>query len=165
MSSDRRRLRRGETVEVCSPSAGLGTGPRLRERPLGRCHTLDSGEETPELLVEPANTTETGVSQAARAAPPPPGTRDTHSADSCSTTPQTSPTSSTQPHPHNPSPPLLRSLLPLNGQPADNHAANEAPQSDDLHPADLHHTVPTAGGDQGDAGGTPGAGTESNHEG
>ncbi|XP_068579285.1 ankyrin repeat domain-containing protein 27 isoform X2 [Cebidichthys violaceus] len=42
---DRRRLRRGETVEVSSPSASLDAGPRLRERPLGRCHTLDSGEQ------------------------------------------------------------------------------------------------------------------------
>ncbi|XP_078112564.1 ankyrin repeat domain-containing protein 27 isoform X1 [Sander vitreus] len=45
---DRRRLRRGETVEVSSPSASLAAGSRLRERPLGRCHTLDSGEQTPE---------------------------------------------------------------------------------------------------------------------
>lgn len=36
---DSRRLRRGETLEVSCPSAS-----RLRERPLGRCHTLDSGE-------------------------------------------------------------------------------------------------------------------------
>lgn len=31
-------------MEVCSPLAGLDDVPRLRERPLGRCHTLDSGE-------------------------------------------------------------------------------------------------------------------------
>nr|XP_046249206.1 ankyrin repeat domain-containing protein 27 isoform X2 [Scatophagus argus] len=48
VNPDRRRLRRGETVDVCSPSSGLDGGPRLRERPLGRCHTLDSGEQTPE---------------------------------------------------------------------------------------------------------------------
>ncbi len=48
MNPDRRRLRRGETVEVSSPSSSLDIGPRLRERPLGRCHTLDSGEPTPE---------------------------------------------------------------------------------------------------------------------
>ncbi|XP_070828614.1 ankyrin repeat domain-containing protein 27 [Chaetodon trifascialis] len=47
VSPDRRRLRRGETVEVSSPSASLDAGPRPRGRPLGRCHTLDSGEETP----------------------------------------------------------------------------------------------------------------------
>ncbi|XP_039989970.1 ankyrin repeat domain-containing protein 27 isoform X2 [Xiphias gladius] len=41
---DRRRLRRGETVEVSSPSGSLDAWPRLRERPLGRCHTLDSGD-------------------------------------------------------------------------------------------------------------------------
>lgn len=46
VNPDRRRLRRGETVEVSSPSASLDGGPRLRERPLGRCHTLDSGEHT-----------------------------------------------------------------------------------------------------------------------
>ncbi|XP_037306293.2 ankyrin repeat domain-containing protein 27 isoform X2 [Pungitius pungitius] len=45
---DRRRLRRGETVEVSSPSASVEAGPRLRERPLGRCHTLDPGGWTPE---------------------------------------------------------------------------------------------------------------------
>lgn len=49
MNPDRRRLRRGETVEVSSPaSAGLDPAPRLRERPLGRCHTLDSGERAPD---------------------------------------------------------------------------------------------------------------------
>ncbi|KAM9854537.1 ankyrin repeat domain-containing protein 27 [Aulostomus maculatus] len=37
-----RRLRRGETLEVSSPSGSLDTGPRLRERPLARCHTLDT---------------------------------------------------------------------------------------------------------------------------
>nr|XP_040018208.1 ankyrin repeat domain-containing protein 27 [Gasterosteus aculeatus aculeatus] len=45
---DRRRLRRGETVEVSSPSTSMEAGPRLRERPLGRCHTLDPGGWTPE---------------------------------------------------------------------------------------------------------------------
>ncbi|TNN52138.1 hypothetical protein EYF80_037677 [Liparis tanakae] len=38
---DSRRLRRGETLEVSCPSASAS---RPRERPLGRCHTLDSGE-------------------------------------------------------------------------------------------------------------------------
>ncbi|XP_040894346.1 ankyrin repeat domain-containing protein 27 isoform X2 [Toxotes jaculatrix] len=50
VNPDRRRLRRGETVEVSSPSGSLDARPRLRERPLGRCHTLDSGERTPEQL-------------------------------------------------------------------------------------------------------------------
>ncbi|XP_029992265.1 ankyrin repeat domain-containing protein 27 isoform X2 [Sphaeramia orbicularis] len=48
VNSDRRRLRRGETVEVSCPSGNQEGGPRLRERPLGRCHTLDSGETTAE---------------------------------------------------------------------------------------------------------------------
>lgn len=47
MNPDRRRLRRGETVETCSPAAGHEGGPRVRGRPLGRCHTLDPGDETP----------------------------------------------------------------------------------------------------------------------
>lgn len=29
-------------MEVCSPSGSLDAGPRMRERPLGRCHTLDT---------------------------------------------------------------------------------------------------------------------------
>ncbi|KAM9754460.1 ankyrin repeat domain-containing protein 27 isoform 2-T2 [Menidia menidia] len=48
MSADRRRLRRGETVEVSSPGGSPDARPRLRERPLGRWHTLDSGLLTPE---------------------------------------------------------------------------------------------------------------------
>nr|XP_020471416.1 ankyrin repeat domain-containing protein 27 isoform X2 [Monopterus albus] len=47
---NQRRLRRGETVEISSPSVGLDGGPWLKQRPLGRCHTLDSGEHTPEQL-------------------------------------------------------------------------------------------------------------------
>ncbi|KAG7522037.1 ankyrin repeat domain-containing protein 27 isoform X1 [Solea senegalensis] len=50
MNPDRRRLRRGETVEVSSPSAAIRSGLRRGERPLGRCHTLDSGEHTSERL-------------------------------------------------------------------------------------------------------------------
>ncbi|XP_029908912.1 ankyrin repeat domain-containing protein 27 isoform X2 [Myripristis murdjan] len=48
MSPDRRRLRRGETVEVSGCSGSLGAGPRTRERPLARSHTLDSAEHTPD---------------------------------------------------------------------------------------------------------------------
>lgn len=44
VNSDRRRLRRGETVDVSCPSASLDSVPRLRDRPLCRWHTLDSGE-------------------------------------------------------------------------------------------------------------------------
>ncbi|KAK2842824.1 hypothetical protein Q5P01_013024 [Channa striata] len=60
VNPDRWRLRRGETLEVCSPSGNLDAGPRIRERPLGRCHTLDSGADTSELAVSPhpADTTE-----------------------------------------------------------------------------------------------------------
>ncbi|XP_033982814.1 ankyrin repeat domain-containing protein 27 [Trematomus bernacchii] len=47
-SPERRRLRRGETLEVSSPSESLDRGARIRERPLGRWHTLDSGEHTEE---------------------------------------------------------------------------------------------------------------------
>ena len=31
-------------MESCCPSGSPDAGPRLRERPLGRCHTLDSGQ-------------------------------------------------------------------------------------------------------------------------
>lgn len=53
MNPDRRRLRRGETVETCSPVAGPEGGPGARGRPLGRCHTLDPGEETAGVSVGP----------------------------------------------------------------------------------------------------------------
>lgn len=46
VNSDRRRLRRGETVEVSCPAESLEAGPQLRDRPLCRWHTLDSGENT-----------------------------------------------------------------------------------------------------------------------
>lgn len=42
VNSDRRRLRRGETVDV--PTESLDSGSQRRERPLCRWHTLDSGE-------------------------------------------------------------------------------------------------------------------------
>ncbi|XP_034390842.1 LOW QUALITY PROTEIN: ankyrin repeat domain-containing protein 27 [Cyclopterus lumpus] len=42
VNPDRRRLRRGETLEVSCPSASAS---RLRERPLSRCRTLDSGDD------------------------------------------------------------------------------------------------------------------------
>ncbi|KAF3706070.1 Ankyrin repeat domain-containing protein 27 VPS9 domain-containing protein [Channa argus] len=60
VNPDRWRLRRGETVEACSPSGNLEAGPRMRERPLGRCHTLDSGADTSEQLesTHPADTSE-----------------------------------------------------------------------------------------------------------
>lgn len=46
VNPERRRLRRGETVEVSSPSGSLEAGPRLKERPLARWHTLDSDVNT-----------------------------------------------------------------------------------------------------------------------
>lgn len=70
VNPDRRRLRRGETVEVCSPSTSHDGGPRPRERPLGRCHTLDPGEEVPE---QPSDPEQTGATLL--------GTGETHSAD------------------------------------------------------------------------------------
>ncbi|KAM4619223.1 ankyrin repeat domain-containing protein 27 isoform 2-T2 [Polymixia lowei] len=54
---ERRRLRRGETVETIGPSGSPNAGPRARHRPLSRCHTLDpqrplapwrAGEEQPD---------------------------------------------------------------------------------------------------------------------
>lgn len=48
MNPERRRLPRGETVETCSPAPVHKDEPRVRGRPLGRCHTLDPGEETPD---------------------------------------------------------------------------------------------------------------------
>ncbi|XP_068169080.1 ankyrin repeat domain-containing protein 27 [Antennarius striatus] len=54
VNPDRRRLRRGETVDVCCPSVSLNTRPCPKERPLSRWHTLDLGETEPEQL-EPTN--------------------------------------------------------------------------------------------------------------
>ncbi|XP_028264059.1 ankyrin repeat domain-containing protein 27 isoform X2 [Parambassis ranga] len=47
VNPDRRRLRRGETVEVSSTSGSFDPRPRLKERPLSRCHTLDPELHTP----------------------------------------------------------------------------------------------------------------------
>ncbi|XP_059190877.1 ankyrin repeat domain-containing protein 27 [Centropristis striata] len=101
---ERRRLRRGETVEVSSPSASLDARPRLRERPLGRCHTLDSGEETLERQHTPNmteytpqesnQTDDTHTDHTAGAQAPrdetQPDTGETHSTDDCSTGSETS---------------------------------------------------------------------------
>ncbi|XP_072290640.1 ankyrin repeat domain-containing protein 27 isoform X2 [Eucyclogobius newberryi] len=60
VNSDRRRLRRGETVDMSTPAESLNSGPRLREHPLCRAHTLDSGEnpasEQEEVKNSPKNT-------------------------------------------------------------------------------------------------------------
>lgn len=161
-------MRRGETVEVSSPSSGLDAGPRLRERPLGRCHTLDSGGETTEQQPEPANTTEntpqesneTGVTHTPRTSPhPQPDASETHSADDTETPPSSINTPS---HADNPPTtqtsadhfashePGSQSLRPLNGQSTDERTGNEAPQSET--PADLQPTAGADGGDQGDTG-------------
>ncbi|XP_068595462.1 ankyrin repeat domain-containing protein 27 [Brachionichthys hirsutus] len=50
VNPDGRRLRRGETVDVCCTSVSLSTRACPEERPLGRWHTLDLGEPEPEQL-------------------------------------------------------------------------------------------------------------------
>ncbi len=149
-------MRRGETVEVSSPSASLNAGPRLRERPLGRCHTLDSGEQTPEQP-EPThtpNTTEntpqesnqTGVTHTPKTTDDSlsagvqtsrdtddtqPDASETHSTDDCSTVSETSPSSPSNAPLHaensSESPPTLTST---------NHSASPDPaeQSRSLRP-------------------------------
>ncbi|XP_023256769.1 inversin-like [Seriola lalandi dorsalis] len=164
VNPDRRRLRRGETVEVSSPSGSLESGPRLRERPLGRCHTLDSGERAPERLQAKHAPDTSDDAQ--------PDVNETHSADdsSCSSGSKTSPS----PPPSSASPQADNSFeappthvltnhsashetdLPVNG-PCDqqNHADDaESSQSDGkdgnsnpTRPADLPLLVQTGGGD------------------
>ncbi|XP_071316548.1 ankyrin repeat domain-containing protein 27 [Trachinotus anak] len=92
VNPDRRRLRRGETVEVSSPSGGLDSGPRLRERPLGRCHTLDSGERAPERL-QCKHTLDTDVQTSRDPDDTQAEVNETHSTDdsSCSPGSKTSP--------------------------------------------------------------------------
>lgn len=141
-------MRRGETVEVSSPSVGPGGGPRLRERPLGRCHTLDSGEETPEQPPEPTNTTEntpqeskqTAVTHTRNEAAE---TSETHSADDCSSACKTplSPAADAPSHDEKPSAaqtsdePSSQGPRPLNGQPSDHDTGNPAaPLSSTLPP-------------------------------
>lgn len=155
MNPDRRRLRRGETVEICSPAAGLESRPRPRERPLGRCHTLDSGEETPEPPAghTPQDSDQTDVAHTPRMTPHlQPDVSDTHSTVECSTASQASPPSTnTPPHADNrsvtntpashitPHELSSHSLCLLDGQSADKHNIDE-------HTADL--CPPTEGGDQ-----------------
>ncbi|XP_038561076.1 cell surface glycoprotein 1-like [Micropterus salmoides] len=180
---DKRRLRRGETVEVSSPSASLEAGPRLRERPLGRCHTLDSGEQTPEQPEQPEQPEPT---QTPQTTPTPgvgaqPDTDDTHSADdsNCSGGGEASPPSpynvppthtSTNDResrdPTEPSETSRQSPCPLNGELESSgdrtHTDKEALQSEGEDgdssptcPADLHPTIQADGGDQRDATQTP----------
>lgn len=128
MNPDRRRLRRGETVETCSPAAGPEGGHRVRGRPLGRCHTLDPGEETP---APPAGRApqESGPDQtdAAHAPATPPHLPrhvdgDTHSALEGGSAPSDSP----------PTPPTADA--PASPSPPDGHAANE--HATDLCPSE-----------------------------
>lgn len=151
MNPDRRRLRRGETVEICSPAAGLDSGPRPRERPLGRCHTLDPGEETPE---PPAGHAPQDDAHAPGMSPRlEPDVSDTQSTLECSTASQASPPSAD-------TPPCA------DNQPVTNTAASHAAphelsghglclldgQSPDKHNNINEHTAdlrpPTEGGDQ-----------------
>uniref|UniRef100_A0A665TDY7 VPS9 domain-containing protein n=1 Tax=Echeneis naucrates TaxID=173247 RepID=A0A665TDY7_ECHNA len=95
VSPDRWRLRRGETVEVSSLS-GNDSGPRPRERPLGRCHTLDPGDPERLHLKHTSDTTddvqtssvpdatlpETSETRSTRSSPPPPAGESPHAANS-----------------------------------------------------------------------------------
>lgn len=56
-SPEKRRLRRGETLEVSCPSAAIGVGTLRGERPLVRCHTLDSAEH-PSNSLEPTSSSD-----------------------------------------------------------------------------------------------------------
>ncbi|XP_027898184.1 ankyrin repeat domain-containing protein 27 isoform X2 [Xiphophorus couchianus] len=55
VNPERRRLRRGETLEVNSHLGSLDFSPCLKERPLVRCHTLDGGVLPPEPAQPPAH--------------------------------------------------------------------------------------------------------------
>lgn len=176
-------------MEVSSPSASLDAGPRLRERPLGRCHTLDSGEPTPEQP-EPALTlqqsdqtdvTHKTSESTLSADDTQPDTSETHSTDDCSSGTETPPSSpSNAPtHPDDPSEPppahtatdISHSLRPLNGQleSSDELTHSEALQSDSEHReatstglAALQPAAPPDGADQGDTNQTPERGEEAN---
>ncbi|KAK5617330.1 hypothetical protein CRENBAI_007590, partial [Crenichthys baileyi] len=53
VNPERRRLRRGETVEINSYLASLGLRSRQKEQPLVRGHTLDCGVHSPEQAEPP----------------------------------------------------------------------------------------------------------------
>ncbi|XP_051238868.1 ankyrin repeat domain-containing protein 27 isoform X1 [Dicentrarchus labrax] len=160
VNPDRRRLRRGETVEVSSPSASLDAGPRLRERPLGRCHTLDSGEQTPERP-EPGNTAERTLRESNQtevahktAESTDHDTSETHSTEDCSTgsdTPPSSPSNAPSASTEN-SASHDTDQSPLNGQlQSSDNQTEDSPSPADLCPTDLCPTEQTDGGDQTDA--------------
>ncbi|XP_018515994.1 ankyrin repeat domain-containing protein 27 isoform X2 [Lates calcarifer] len=178
MNPDRRRLRRGETVEVSSPSGSLDAGPRPRERPLGRCHTMDSGERA----AERAESTH-APNAAAAAAVLPAGAQtsretepETRSSD-CSMGSESSPSppSNTSSHADNSfeAPPTHdrsaslesddgHSLQPVNGTLEESCDEQTRPRvdaedgnSNPTHTTDLHPPVQTDGGEPTDADRTP----------
>lgn len=156
VSPERRRLRRGETVEVSSPSASLEAGPRLRERPLGRCHTLDSGERT-EADRTPTTTTHTPPESEHADVTHTQASTDTHSSDGGSDTPPLALVSADG----SPERGSL-SLLPLNGA-SESSRLQPAVRSEDgeIDLDGLH----AAGGDHADADRTADSGEESDHSG
>lgn len=120
MNPERRRLRRGETVETCSPATEQEGGPRSRGRPLGRCHTLDPGEETP---APPAGHDPQESEPDQTDATPPhqqPHVDDANSSlEAGSAHPDSSPTPATADTPASPRPPEVHA--------ADEHAADLCP--------------------------------------
>ncbi|KAM6926714.1 ankyrin repeat domain-containing protein 27 isoform 2-T2 [Lycodopsis pacificus] len=154
---DRRRLRRGETVEVSCPSASLDAGPRLRERPLGRCHTLDSGEQP----LGP-NTTEYTPQESDH-------TGDTHTESADAQTSRETHSASPPSHADDPFEPRPARTSSANSASRDTNSRSPGPPSgetesadDQTHtdvqsedtgsnpacPADLHAAIQTEGGDQ-----------------
>lgn len=149
---DRRRLWRGETVEVCSPLAGLDNVPRLRERPLGRCHTLDLGDEA----ASSENTPHGDKHIPGTVAQLLPDGGETYRPD-CSSAPETPPTlpyntPSDSPHtsadqPHEPS---SHSLRPLNRDSSEGCNKNDVAHLEGDRDSESHHPVylcPQGGGD------------------
>ncbi|XP_070686977.1 ankyrin repeat domain-containing protein 27 [Pempheris klunzingeri] len=133
VNPDRMRLRRGETVEVSSPSA------RLRERPLGRCHTVDGGEHAPPRAPAPAEHGDDGREVS------PPSSSDARASNSPEAPPTLSPTTYCASHaPAEPS----GSAHPLNGAP-------ESP--DDRTPSECQQgeCAPPVAAGQSDADPTP----------
>ncbi|XP_034736186.1 proline-rich receptor-like protein kinase PERK12 [Etheostoma cragini] len=189
---DGRRLRRGETVEVSCPSASLGALPRLRERPLGRCHTLDPGQQTPEPTHTP-HTPENSPQERDQTADAHThrdhaqhGADETHSTGGVSSSsPPSPPSPSDGPFerrpthappapcaPHDatkPSDPTSQSLRSVNGgsESPDAHANNEVLRSEDTDgdSGPPCTTIQSDGGDQRPVDPAPERGGESNHGG
>lgn len=98
LNSDRRRLRRGETVEVSSPSVNQTAGSHQRERHLGRWHTLDS-DDHPAEQPRPKHPPKSAAVQTYRPKKQP-DNGESHSSDS--TYSETSPSSSSNATSHSP---------------------------------------------------------------